>query len=269
MWAGDPRFTMCRCVSVEVGVTESGLGWAKWSTMKHVFCEEWDWIKRPTYHITSPQPLHITPPMHTIPYTPPSSRLQPVLGALDVQSIKGLSLNQSAFTNYLSIRPPSSVCALHPLSPSSEPLLYVFYNPPVHPNNKHRGQCDAKCFLAVIIGLVVEWMCVICVWMKGGPPSHFIPVLQRHIVSDLQRDYLCNIYMSSLIFFSQSCLPSVFAFCALRLHLSLSLCCSSSCTYVMLLNKGRPLHPDQGSGERVGRKEAKWGRKGRDEQNFN
>lgn len=175
MWAGDPRFTMCRCVSVEVGVTESGLGWAKWSTMKHVFCEEWDWIKRPTYHITSPQPLHITPPMHTIPYTPPSSRLQPVLGALDVQSIKGLSLNQSAFTNYLSIRPPSSVCALHPLSPSSEPLLYVFYNPPVHPNNKHWGQCDAKCFLAVIIGLVVEWMCVICVWMKGGTSESFYP----------------------------------------------------------------------------------------------
>lgn len=74
--------------------------------------------------------------------------------------------------------------------------------------------------------------------------------------------------MSSLIFFSQSCLPSVFAFCALRLHLSLSLLLlfMHLCNAV---NKGRPLHPDQGSGERVGRKEAKWGRKGRDEQNFN
>lgn len=115
-------------------------------------------------------PSHAHNPLH-----PPSSRLQPVLGALDVQSIKGLSLNQSAFTNYLSIRPPSSVCALHPLSPSSEPLLYVFYNPPVHPNNKHWGQCDAKCFLAVIIGLVVEWTCVICVWMKGGTSESFYP----------------------------------------------------------------------------------------------
>ena len=75
MWAGAPRSTMYQCVSVEVGVTESGLGWAKWSRMKHVFCAEWDWIKRPTYRITSPQPLHITSPMHTIPYAPPPTHL--------------------------------------------------------------------------------------------------------------------------------------------------------------------------------------------------
>ena len=97
MWAGAPRSTMYQCVSVEVGVTESGLGWAKWSRMKHVFCAEWDWIKRPTYRITSPQPLHITSPMHTIPYAPP-----PPTSTSTCPWSSGRAVNQRSF--------PQSVC---------------------------------------------------------------------------------------------------------------------------------------------------------------
>ncbi len=81
--------------------------------------------------ITSPSPLMHTLRTHLSPF-------QPVLEVPDMRpSIKGLSLNESALTNYLSIRLPPSIYAPHPLSPPSIPLLYVFYNPPFHPYNKH------------------------------------------------------------------------------------------------------------------------------------
>lgn len=85
----------------------------------------------------------------------------------------------------------------------------------------------------------------------------------------IYRGIICVIYTWVHLFFFLNLASLLSLHFVPSASISLSLCCSSSCTYVMLLNKGRPLHPDQGSGERVGRKEAKWGRKGRDEQNFN
>lgn len=118
---------------------------------------------------------------------------------------------------------------------------------------------------------------ILCVWVGRGetgrvlfkwPPNHFIPVLQRRIISDLQR-IICVIYTWGVFFFLQNLGP-LLTLCLCPSFLSsvfLSLSLSSG-TYVMLLTKaGRFTLVVEG--ERAGRIEGKWGIKGIDEQNFN
>ena len=79
---------------------------------------------------------------------------------------------------------------------------------------------------------VCDFVCVHLVGRGTGrdlfkwPTNHFIPVLQRSIISDLQRDYLCNIYMRFFFFLFQNlgplvslrlCPPSLFSLSILAL----------------------------------------------------
>ena len=105
---------------------------------------------------------------------------------------------------------------------------------------------------------------------EGGTSESFYPYFikmhSKWFTEGLSMSYIHE-FAYLFFIFSRSFLPSVFAFVpSASISLSLLLLFMHLCNAV---NEGRPLHPDQRSGEKVGRKEAKRGRKGRDEQNFN
>lgn len=124
---------------------------------RHIIIPSNTYLLNPT--LPPSLPPHHRPHAHTLLTRPFHFNL-----SLNMQSIKGLPFRESAFIDYLSVHSPPSISA----SPRSVPLLYVSYNPVFHPYYKHWGQCKAKCFLAIIICLVAECMCVICVCVYRG-----------------------------------------------------------------------------------------------------